>query len=542
MRPPSVAAILCLFCIFYPWVNPFAGGPSVSVQPWLASAMCAALLFAMRRWTPPRFPFSAWLAIVGLLIAAARSLPALDTLALFGGVMLIVAMAGIDGDSREEFVHTMAAAWLLAALVSAAAALLQYFGAADAFSPLISQAPLGEAYGNLRQRNQLAALIAIGLAALLWFVRHGWGWRRVAASLALLAAASAASASRTGALQWLLVLALAVLWRGPARRRVVTVAGVGLVMHAIAAVSLPWLLSYTWGVSEPSVFARFGGDDGCASRRVLWSNVVSLIAQRPWTGWGWGELDYAHYINLYEGRRFCDILDNAHSLPLHLAVELGVPVALVVCGALAWALLRLQPWRETDPTRQLALSVVFAILLHSLLEYPLWYGPFQLAFGLAIGLLWPGPALQRPRAKRMAGARAAIVGVALATLAYAAWEYHRVSQIYLAPEARSPQYSADPLSQARDSRLFGVHVRFAELTLTPLTRANAQWTYDTALELLHYSPEARVVEKVIESATLLGKDQVALAHLARFRAAFPKEHAEWVRERGLLAAPSPVKD
>ena len=58
----------------------------------------------------------------------------------------------------------------------------------------------------------------------------------------------------------------------------------------------------------------------------------TLIAQKPWLGWGWGELDYAHFITLYPGARFCDILDNAHNLPLHLAVELGVPLAVVLCG------------------------------------------------------------------------------------------------------------------------------------------------------------------------------------------------------------------
>ena len=50
-----------------------------------------------------------------------------------------------------------------------------------------------------------------------------------------------------------------------------------------------------------------------------------------------------------------------------------------------------------------------------------------------------------------------------------------------------------------------------------------------ALELLHYSPEPRVIEKLIESAVMLGRDDEALQYLARFRAAFPKEHASWVK-------------
>jgi len=56
--------------------------------------------------------------------------------------------------------------WLAAALVSAALGLAQWFGVAPSLS-VISPAPLAEAYGNLRQRNQFASLMGVGLLALL---------------------------------------------------------------------------------------------------------------------------------------------------------------------------------------------------------------------------------------------------------------------------------------------------------------------------------------------------------------------------------------
>ena len=39
-----------------------------------------------------------------------------------------------------------------------------------------------------------------------------------------------------------------------------------------------------------------------------------------------------------------------------------------------------------------------------------------------------------------------------------------------------------------------------------------------------------MIQKVIESATLLRRDDVALAHLARFRAAFPREQKQWAED------------
>ncbi|HKB55534.1 MAG TPA: hypothetical protein VKD22_16170, partial [Ramlibacter sp.] len=43
-----VALLVCLACLVLPWVNPYAGGPSSSVQPWLVSAGCVALASAIQ--------------------------------------------------------------------------------------------------------------------------------------------------------------------------------------------------------------------------------------------------------------------------------------------------------------------------------------------------------------------------------------------------------------------------------------------------------------------------------------------------------------
>jgi hypothetical protein len=45
--------------------------------------------------------------------------------------------------------------------------------------------------------------------------------------------------------------------------------------------------------------------------------------------------------------------------------------------------------------------------------------------------------------------------------------------------------------------------------------------------MLHFSPEPRVIEKVIESAVMHGQDAEALYYLQRYKAAFPAQHARW---------------
>ncbi|MEO7159652.1 MAG: Wzy polymerase domain-containing protein, partial [Polaromonas sp.] len=118
----------------------------------------------------------------------------------------------------------------------------------------------------------------------------------------------------------------------------------------------------------------------------------------------------------------------------------------------------------------------------------------------------------------------------IAMLVGAAVSYDRVSQIYLSPAERSAVYRDDTLDKIRGSWLFHDQALFAELSITELTPDNAAAVHAMALELLHYSPEPRVIEKLIESAVMLGRDDEALRYLARYRAAFPKEHARWARE------------
>ena len=472
--------------------------------------------------------------------------------------------------SARRLLRLAAGAWLVAALISVLMGLVQYFGAVEVLRGWISPTPLGVAFANLRQRNQFASLTNMGLVALLWWVTCPTSPRthsqhssstptlpaqplepapRLQANLQqigtlgaalLLGVGNAASSSRTGLMQLALIAALTLIWgqlRHPAVRRALLAT---VLVYGLASVALPWLAGLDPFGS--GAWARLrDGDAACASRLTLWSNVLHLIAQKPWLGWGWGELDYAHFITLYPGERFCDILDNAHNLPLHLAVELGVPAAVLLCGVALWTGWRAKPWVDTDPLRQLAWTVVAVILLHSQLEYPLWYGPFQVALGLCVWFLWHtrasaasqegktdfhmgAPAGLRPNLKPFSLlAGVFIVPVAsffIASGAYATWDYHRISQIYLTPANRLAAYRENTLSKIQGSVLFKQQVRFAELTTTPLTPANAVRVHSLALALLHFSPEPRVIEKLIDSAELLGQPDEAEFYRARYRAAF----------------------
>lgn len=469
--------------------------------------------------------------------------------------------------SRAPLRAADALAWSLvsAALLSSLLAVGQISGLTAGFEPWIAAVSESGAYANLRQRNQFASLTVLGFVALLYLVRS-WPLATAAPlqtqtekavtdvgyesgnsisiakplgiqlavwlTMGLLMLGNAASASRTGLVGVALISAINLGWyRHTATHRPIVsrwLVYLVLPMYFIATLVLIELhLSNTTALSRLTQ-----GDEACSSRLTLWSNVLHLIAERPWTGWGWGELAYAHFMTLYPGERFCAILDNAHNLPLHLAVTLGVPASVLICGSFfAWIVWQ-RAWAERCAVRQMVWCLLAMLLLHSFLEYPLWYGPFQLVVAFCILLLW----LPRDREQGFQNTQTrsfsqGIAGSAtvffILFLSYVAWDYDRISQIYLPFHQRSETYRTATMSKISGSWLFQKPVQFALLTTTSLEPSNAAQLNGLAKLSLHFSPEAIVVQKLIESAVMLGRDDEALFYLQRFRAAFPVEHKIW---------------
>jgi hypothetical protein len=71
-------------------------------------------------------------------------------------------------------------------------------------------------------------------------------------------------------------------------------------------------------------------------------------------------------------------------------------------------------------------------------------------------------------------------------LAFAAWDYWRVSQMYVLPQERALAYREHTLDKVRGTRLFRNQVEFAELTTAALTPDNAEYFYAMASRLLHF--------------------------------------------------------
>ena len=127
--------------------------------------------------------------------------------------------------------------------------------------------------------------------------------------------------------------------------------------------------------------------------------------------------------------------------------------------------------------------------------------------------------------------RAWVAMLLIACVAYVAWDYQRISQIYRPPAERQAAYRENTLDKISATWLFRPQVNFAGLTTAELNAGNAAQIHDLALALLHFSPEERIVLRVIESAELLGLKDEADYYRVRFQAAYPERYAQWLVEK-----------
>jgi hypothetical protein len=325
--------------------------------------------------------------------------------------------------------------------------------------------------GNLRQPNHLSSLLlwhCVAVIALLELRRLGS--KTAAALLVFGVFAVVLSASRTGLVS---VLMLA-LW-GLLDRRLSRTAR-GLLLAAPLVYLLSWLAMAQWATLTQHAFGgseRLAESDISSSRFAIWRDTLTLIGQQPWFGVGFGEFNFAWTLTPLPQRPVA-FFDHTHNLPLQLAVELGLPLALLVMALLIWGLWRgvQQAWTtpaELGVAQRCAMLMVLMIGLHSLVEYPLWYSYFLLPTAWAWGF-----ALYRPgRAAAAAPAESVATGPGSSAVQWAAFvvvlgaclsvlDFLRVTQIF------APDAGAAPLEQriaaGQRSVFFAHHADYAAVT------------------------------------------------------------------------------
>lgn len=465
----------------------------------------------------------AMLAVLGLLVLAQawgpwhRGLDAglsLQAMGMTGAAALaLVTGARVGaGPQRMAVVSSLCWALVVGAMVSLVLSFVQVFIPAWATgNPVAAASVAGRAVGNLRQPNHLSTFLLMGAAALVWMGAQRCRAGSQAASddgdavepqpvaelvgLVLLVWGVVVSGSRTG----MVGVAMLTVWGALDRSLPRLLRKTLMVMPLVYGL---WSLGmFGWAHWAGQSFigeARLqSGSDISSSRFGIWANALSLLKAHWLTGVGWGEFNFAWTLTPFPGRPVA-FFDHSHNLVLQLLVELGVPLGGLVLLLLLYGYGRLvrpaiRPTLDVSSPSRMALYIVSLLLVHSMLEYPLWYAYFLLptAFVWGLGLSFPcehravpldsaqpalsvevlpnngvaskedstPPAVHRPWVPAALG-----VGLSLAAL-WATVEYRRITEIYL------PRDPAVPLAQrivrGQSTLLYSHQADYAAATVAP---------------------------------------------------------------------------
>jgi hypothetical protein len=120
----------------------------------------------------------------------------------------------------------------------------------------------------------------------------------------------------------------------------------------------------------------------------LWKEALLIFAKSPFLGSGFGQYAWQHFQmgGTFQDLRIVGLYNNAHNLLMQLAAETGLAGLAIFLGTLGLWLRHV--WHEERSIYHWWGYLVLAILgIHSLLEYPLWYGYFLGVAGLSLGLM-----------------------------------------------------------------------------------------------------------------------------------------------------------
>lgn len=279
-------------------------------------------------------------------------------------------------------VEMLAFVLLVGALASALIAFVQVLDVWEDNNWIARMLDLRRPGGNLAQPNQLATLLLMGIASMLFLYELGRlsAWSAVPIFL-VLCTGLAATESRTGVLSFLML----TIWWSVGRARV----GFGLPWRVVTLAALgflalfgvwPLLMSTTDNLPpDAAVNIRAG------LRLVVWPQLLEAVALHPWWGWGLREVSEAHnaVAHAYE---ISEPFTYSHNILIDLAIGMGLPLTmLIVVTVIVWL------WQRVLGVSSLltwyCLAAVLPVAIHSMLEFPFAYAYFLVPVMFLLGLL-----------------------------------------------------------------------------------------------------------------------------------------------------------
>lgn len=387
------------------------------------------------------------------------------------------------GFYREQWARAMAFSFVAGGVLASTASLAQYFKVDLSWLVLSPAAEAGRTFGFVRQPNHQGTFLCLGLAALLSMQGQRCG-RAAAAALVLLTPVLVlgvvSTGSRAALLQLLFLSAAAHLYLRQHSSQS------WKALYPLACATLAWgglfLLNTYAGVGfHGASKLEQTTNEGLGLRASAWRETLGLIRESPWIGSGMPHFGSDFFLS-GAAEKVGLTMTHSHNLFLQLAYSFGIPLTLCITLVFAWI-----GWKSrhhaTSPAGFLAFALIGCILIHSQVEFPLWYTYFLLPASYALGwLCFDRPrviASHEPASQSLPGLGAAnswrrVLAVMLGaiTLGTAFWmnrDYYKLTPVFTPGLASDV---AERMAVAREAFWFSGYHDFLAYIHTPVTASN----------------------------------------------------------------------
>ncbi len=405
----------------------------------------------------------------------------------------------------ERAVSILAGVLLLGAVLQAAVGWLQYADLAGKFHGVLMYRK-GIVEGQLAQRNHFAHYLMWGVLAAGWL----WAQRRLAWFFAVplmlfVAATMGLTGSRTifgYVLAMLMLLPLYRLFSGCLSTRTVWGLGLAAALVLLGQFAVEPVLDLFREGTITSAADRIssGSQIAGSGRGYEWQKAWQIFLSAPWFGYGWGSYPlYGFLTNVYPTtfRPYeTDVLfTHSHNSFLNLLAEMGIVGTALVLLGMVWAI-RGCFQRQNAPAGVFILALIAVSLVHSTLEYPLWYIYLLSIFALFLGF---APASTKASAQPALGSLKIIyAATALATvllsagIVYMATVYQDLRRFSASGETTAQQAKniAGLQRIARHNAMLRYYAHFQLIShFNPSSATVPQWAAEAA-QSLQYRPYA----------------------------------------------------
>lgn len=291
-----------------------------------------------------------------------------------------------DLESSKIVMELLSITFIIAGVISACITIVQWLGLvhdSEYILNLVGNRP----YANMAQPNHLATLLTLSLLSCLYFFEQKKNTLVLSIISIILIFSIALTQSRTTWLVSLFILMFYwVKFKNFNFRLSKNTILVWFLSYVLIIFSLPTLnsiLSNYFNINDTSTVAERASSGYL--RLQIWDQMLHAIIKKPIWGYGWNQTTAAQYavIDRVHGHEWAS---SAHNIILDVIVWCGLPIGLIITGYFFYIYLNFLIKTKSSETI-FATLMISAVLIHSLLEYPLYYSYFLLPVGLLFGVI-----------------------------------------------------------------------------------------------------------------------------------------------------------